>query len=441
MFSLLGLVWQLKACLSSITEDDYVKSARRLFYGPSFRIPDHVSRFRHLLGSYGQALKKCWGTAPNYDLISEGISTHLVWDNFNKSKNARLDQIKINDAVIPGKFVSREQAAPRQFITRLATSMMLVLSLPLFIVWLLKPANKAVSLLPLELVEWAGLMEVVSRRQVKYVYLFSQYECDTNAMVLWLRKMGVTVNKIPSPNLLVIHSKNLVTDELTLSSPYQLDELQGDLIRASYRKLNYWVPEQFHVYRNNYKNRNKAATGTVGYYSHGSWIRKKSGLTDTGVGDVEAEQQLIALLGELLQEGKLDRVTIFLHPKEKRLSAEELNSYYRSVFGEGRFTFAPLNVPSAELFDAVDIGVGAISTILFERLFLGCKTIFYPLGIADFPVENSSFRHICAFNKSELADLLQTMKQQSTGNTLNRLDLLKYTIHHWKPELSYERKD
>ncbi|MCE2772737.1 MAG: hypothetical protein LW750_04770 [Bacteroidetes bacterium] len=400
-----------------------------------------MSRFRHLLGCYGQALKKCWGTAPNYDLISEGNSTHLIWDNFNKYKNARLDQIKINNAVIPGKFVSREQAAPRQFIARLAISMILVLSLPLFIMWILKPANKAVSLLPLELVEWAGLMEVVSRLQVKYVYLFSQYECDTNAMVLWLRKMGVTVNKIPSPNLLVIHSKNLVTDELTLSSPYQLDELQSDTIRASYRKLNYWLPEQFHLYYNSYNRRKRVETGTVGYYSHGSWIRKKTGLTDTGVGDVEAEQQLITLIGELLQEGKLDRVTIFLHPKEKKLPAEELTSHYRSVFGEGRFTFAPLNIPSAQLFDTVDIGVGAISTILFERLFLGCKTIFYPPGIADFPVENSTFRHICAFNKLELAELLQTMKQENTGNTLHRLDLLKYSIYHWKPELSYERKD
>jgi hypothetical protein len=440
MFSLLGLVWQLKGRLSSTTEDDYSKSARRLFYGPSFRIPDQVSGFRHLLGCYGQALKKCWETAPNYDLISEGSSTHLVWDNLNKSKKARLDQIKINTAVIPGIFVSREEARPRLLVSRLATSVMLICSLPLFIIWILTPAQKVVSLLPLELVEWAGLKEVISRQQIKYVYLFSQYECDTNAMVLWLRKMGVTVNKIPSPNLLVIHSKDLVTDELTLSSPYQFDELQSDTIRASYHKLNYWVPEQFHVYQNSYKNRKAAPAGSVGFYSHGSWTRKKSGLTDTGVGDVEAEEQLIALLGELLQERQLDHVTIFVHPKEKKQRIEEVTAYYRSVFGEGRYTFAPFDISSAQLFDSVDIGIGAISTILFERLFLGCKTIFYPAGIADFPVENSSFRHICTFNKSELVELLQTIKRGNTVEVLNQLDLLKYTIHHWKPEMSYERK-
>jgi hypothetical protein len=441
MFSLLGFVWQLKGRLSSTTEDDYCKSARRLFYGPSFRIPDQVSGFRLLAGSYGQAFKKCWRFVPNKDFVNEGVSTHLVWDNFNRSKTSRLEQIKINGAVIPGIFVSREIAAPQQFLTRLTTSLMLICSVPLFLLWILNPANKAVSLLPIELVEWAGLKEVIKRRQVKYMYLFSQYECDTNAMVLWLRKAGVTVNKIPSPNLLVIHSKDLVTDELTLSSPYQLDELHSNLIRASYHKLNYWVPEQFHLYHTSYKSRKTAPTGSVGFYSHGSWIRKKSGLTDTGVGDVAAEEHLIALLSELLQAGQLDLVTIFLHPKEKKQRFEEVTGYYNAVFGEGRFAIAPLDNSSAQLFDSVDVGIGAISTILFERLFLGCKTIFYPAGIADFPVENSSFRHICAFNKSELVELLQTMKQGSTGEVFNRLDLLKYTIHHWKPELVYERKD
>jgi hypothetical protein len=441
MFSLLGLVWQLKGRLSSTTEDDYCKSARRLFYGPSFRIPDQVSGFRLLAGSYGQAFKKCWSAVPKYDVVKEGISTHLVWDNFNRSKTSRLEQIKINGAIIPGIFVSRETAAPQQFVTRLTTSLMLICSVPLFLLWILNPANKAVSLLPIELVEWAGLKEVIKRRQVKYMYLFSQYECDTNAMVLWLRKVGVTVNKIPSPNLLVIHSKDLVADELTLSSPYQLDELQSDLICASYHKLNYWVPEQFHVYHNSYKNRKTAPIGSVGFYSHGSWMRKKSGLTDTGVGDVAAEEHLITLLGELLQERQLDQITIFLHPKEKKHSAEEVAAYYKSVFGEGRYTFAPLDMPSAQLFDSVDVGIGAISTILFERLFLGCKTIFYPSGIADFPVKNSSFRHICTFSKSELAELLQTMKHGSTADIFSRMDLLKYTIHHWKPELVYERKD
>lgn len=441
MFSLLGLVWQLKGRLSSTIEDDYSKSARRLFYGPSFRIPDQVSGFRLLVGSYGQALKKCWRTVPNNDFVKEGVSTHLVWDNFNTSKISRLEQIKINSAVIPGIFISRETAAPQQLLTRLTTSLMLVCSIPLFLIWILNPANKAVSILPIELVEWAGLKEVISRQQIKYVYLFSQYECDTNAMVLWLRKIGVVVNKIPSPNLLVIHSKDIVTDELTLSSPYQLDELQSGLIRASYHKLNYWVPEQFHLYHTSYKSRKTAPAGSVGFYSHGSWIRKKSGLTDTGVGDVQAEEQLITLLAELLQAGQLDRITIFLHPKEKKLPAEEVTAYYQSVFGEGRFTFAPLDISSAHLFDSVDVGIGAISTILFERLFLGCKTIFYPAGIADFPVENSSFRHICTFNKSELVELLQTMKRVNTVEVLNQLDLLKYTIHHWKPEMSYERKD
>ena len=53
-----------------------------------------------------------------------------------------------------------------------------------------------------------------------------------------------------------------------------------------------------------------------------------------------------------------------------------------------------------------DLGVAVYSTIVFERLFFGYKTLLFPYGMEGFPIEGSSFGNICPNTPDKLYDAL-----------------------------------
>ncbi len=48
-----------------------------------------------------------------------------------------------------------------------------------------------------------------------------------------------------------------------------------------------------------------------------------------------------------------------------------------------------------------------MSSVLFERLLCGYKTLFYTEGMQGFPVPNSSISSVCADNYSTLKALIE----------------------------------
>ena len=57
---------------------------------------------------------------------------------------------------------------------------------------------------------------------------------------------------------------------------------------------------------------------------------------------------------------------------------------------------------SSSIFELADVGVGTMSTVLFERLLAGYKTLFYTQDMPFFPVSISNLSSICAKTEAGL---------------------------------------
>ncbi|MBK7666183.1 MAG: hypothetical protein IPJ32_01895 [Sphingobacteriaceae bacterium] len=79
---------------------------------------------------------------------------------------------------------------------------------------------------------------------------------------------------------------------------------------------------------------------------------------------------------------------------------EATREYYKS-FSEN-IELADLTVPNAHQFYNAEVGVTLFSTLSYERLFWGFKTIIYPLGYEGFPIKNSNFNSVCVKSEEEL---------------------------------------
>ena len=81
---------------------------------------------------------------------------------------------------------------------------------------------------------------------------------------------------------------------------------------------------------------------------------------------------------------------------------------------------------TADKFNAVDIAISPISTVLFERLFCGYKTLIGCYDMNDFPVSNSNFSNITFRNLEELKLLLNKSLKQSKDEFFKSNNLIGY---------------
>jgi hypothetical protein len=402
----------------------------------SYRSPSGV-RITGCVTAWLRVLRKVI-TARHREHAAEGTPGYMIWDNRNV-KDVRVQHVRSNGAALPSLFVCRNEVMIRGFGAKVNALLCLFLFFPVLLFrscFRAHPQNT--HLLPDEWLEATALLQVVKAHNVKYIYFYCPYESDANPLSLLLKAHGVTVNKIPSPNLLSIHNQEVLADVLTLTSPAQADEVSRFAATMQTGSVIRWMPEQFYQYDKVYTVRGIAPARSIGYYSHASWTREPETGNDE-LGDVEAELALLPVLAAFLKKHPGFSLTVFLHPREKKKDRSLVKAYYDGLFGENGYTFAPLDKPGATLFDSVDTGIGAISTILFERLFLGNKTIFYPVGVTGFPINGTAIASICAQNEIGLEQLILQCAATTASEFRKMKNLDQYTVHEWIPGADYGR--
>ena len=403
---------------------------------PGFRFPGSYAKDRLLvLKCWLRMLRACMNfSGPVYYTFYEGLEGTAIFDHKSSVKDIRVKQLKNNSGFAPRYAIARHDLRSRSF-SRFFGFIALT---PLLLPWALwrgfTPENRInAALLFLEIFEAHALLEWMKKKKIRKLFFYSPFEVDANALYLLLREQGVEVLKVPSPNLLATHNKLLLSDGLVLSSPYQLDELNAysDTIRVKYTE--HWKPEQYDGYAHVYENSSlKPEALTMGFYSHASWVRESSDDNDTGLGDHESELLLKKLLGTYFSDRPDIKLTVFLHPRERRHpDFSKVLAHYDGLFGTGRYSFAPLGSPSSHLFNTVDVGLGAISTILFERLFMGYKTIFFPSHMKMFPLAESKIKMICPVNEAELIIALDLALNTATEKYFKETGLIRYTRYSW----------
>jgi hypothetical protein len=402
---------------------------------PSFRLSSSASTDR-LLGfrtwaKVTKALLSIKNSA--IEKPADGKQGTALFDNRKAVKDIRLNHIRSNNAALPAAIFFREDLSSGYNKKRFGDAFLLSLLMPTLATWcFFSPRRVNIALLFNELVEAAQLRRFVLREKITTLYFFSPFEKDANALHLLLKKNGITVSKIPSPNLLSIHHRHLLSDTLVLSSPYQLDEFENFSKTIHVNSIVHWLPEQYFSYGDVYENYPEPARSTIGFYSHATWVRQQEDHADTGAGDHESEEALLKVLSAFMKKNAGFQLTIFLHPREKKHSDfAEVEKHYLDYFKKEDFHFAERTISSARLFHTVDIGLGAISTILFERLFTGYKTIFYPVGMTSFPLSGSMINKICVTDGESLEKLILESAPLKNSDYFRASGLSKYTRMEW----------
>jgi hypothetical protein len=287
------------------------------------------------------------------------------------------------------------------------------------------------SLVIREVVEWTAVESALAHCNSKQLFDFTPFEKDSNALAFLLMKKGIHVTKIPSPGPLSGHHTFMVADAVVLSSAYQLEELP--YFKHFYVKsfLN-WPPEQYMRYASHYANAPLPAKNTLGFYSHGEWIRRKVGHADFSMGIQENEVFLLNALKSFLEKHSEFQLIIFPHPKERK--DVEFESYYASILEGTNYIIASSELKSSESFFKVNIGLMAYSTLLFERLALGYKTFIGTHLPTSFPLEGSPLNNLCLSSYQELESALLLAQEETEKEFFERCCLGKYPLKEFLAE-------
>ncbi len=378
-----------------------------LFSKQSFRMPQSAKAdLLVVFKSYFKTVKMIFNKRPEVKAIGE--SPVAILDSSFNGMDMRLNYLHYFN-VVPGIFLSRGNLSGAvNFGSRLLNFLLITKLFSFF--WLGSFSRNRVNyaLLLSEAVEWMNCIHSLAQNKIAKIYMFSIYEKDCNFLAYLLMKKNIKVSKVTSEVPLTFANKIIVTNELDLCFSYQKEEVEAYKRTLFYDSLEVWFPEAQAGYLNHYvKKTFDVPEKAIGFYSSALWLRKKLNHSLTTVGSYDAEETVLKFVAEYLKLRTDINLVIFAHPYEKRTDElfKDALQYYRSIFGnelservevKGKETNSTLN------FDKVNVGISLFSTVMFERLNLGFKTILTPIDKTDFPLLESPFRNICAYSKQEL---------------------------------------
>jgi hypothetical protein len=274
-----------------------------------------------------------------------------------------------------------------------------------------------------EVVEWAAVESEILAYQSNQYFDFTPFEKDSNALAYILIQKGIHVTKIPSPGPLFTHHSFIIGNEVIISSAYQLEEIPN-FKNWNVDKINLWPPEQYHNYKLSYEHHPLAPKHTIGFYSHGEWVRRKEGHADPGLGILENEMFLLVSLRIFLAKNNQFKLIIFPHPKER--NHPEFSDHYHSIFNETNYEIASIEMKSNLSFYEVNIGLMAYSTLMFERLAMGYKTLLGTALKTNFPQANSPLNNICVSDMFSLEEALLIADKETDEEFFLRNGLQNY---------------
>tara|TARA_B110001452_G_C15214402_1_gene421195 strand:- start:205 stop:1539 length:1335 start_codon:yes stop_codon:yes gene_type:complete len=324
-------------------------------------------------------------------------------------------------------YVSKDNIMSKNLSTlfdKFAIIFILFLFSPYLIIFTFFSSKRAkISLLVREIIEVVLLIKYLIKFKIIVVYDFIPYEKDSNFLAYCLVLFKIKIYKIPSLGPLNTHNNIIVSDKLIISSEYHNEEtkvLKKFLFVQDFEK---WLPENCLDYLPHYvKNLSFNNHCKIGYYSHACWLRNRDGNSYSSLFSFDDEIELLEILNEYCKL-KDSEIVVFPHPKEllekNKVSAKDFYSQYLG----SNFKFFDSGTTALN-FEKVDIAVSTYSTVTFERLFMGFKSLFYTKSINEFPLPSASLNNICASSKEIFLEKLDVFlnysrKEYFESNNLN----------------------
>jgi hypothetical protein len=220
---------------------------------------------------------------------------------------------------------------------------------------------------------------VVSSSQ-PMVYLFQLYRTEMTFLAAYLRERGVFVNLIPSTTPLTTYNKRLIGDSLKICNPYQIDEFLCYRDLGVCKHYEMWSPEEIHLLAPYYASRKIAEyPDTIGLYTQGFWLPMRQAALGEQMGEQLArrEKELVDVILIYLQANPSLKVIIFPHPAERRQFAQTGEHQFDVVQQHKQVLVDFAGESSIFSFDRVGLGLTTVSTVGFDRIFMGFRTLFY----------------------------------------------------------------
>lgn len=241
-------------------------------------------------------------------------------------------------------------------------------------------------------------------------------------------KCNIYINKIPSEVPLQFWNKIIVADKLSLCFRYQEEEYNYYKKTIHVKDIQHWIPESSLELEENYAfSLNKTTPNSIGFYSSGMWYRQLVDILDLPNADV-FEMQLLNYLQTFVNKYPKYVLKVFLHPIEKQHMDKTIEYYSKFPF---KVEFSDLKLGNPKKFFDSDVVVTLYSTLAFERIFWGFKTIIVPLGQEDFPIQNSVLNGVCAKSEIELNERLLEALEYPAKNYFAQKQMSNYCYDYY----------
>ncbi len=295
------------------------------------------------------------------------------------------------------------------------------------------PHRLGIALSIAEVTEIAYIVHYIKKHKIKKVYDFVPYEIDSNFMYLIMRENEIEFVKIPSSGPLATHHKILLADTVIFSTPYHHEEKQKFHDSFRVKSIVMWPPERAFQYYPRYKLESPVPEmKTLGFYSHGEWLRREEKHSAYGGRIGEAESTILCYLGKYVEQHPDFRLLIFPHPREMNPKVrEKMNTFYRRAIGHGRFEIAQFQGGTTQHFDKVDIAAAAFSTILYERLYCGYKTLIGNMAIEEFPMNHTALNNICFRTYELMSELIDEFSGKNESYFFEKTMLEPFKATHF----------
>ncbi len=416
--SLRTTIHSFKTLISSLEkpeESDHGLIAHCLKTSMSFRLPEKAKDDRLIGFRVWRRMQQSISRNHQKD-YTPGLGKSMVIQGVARNKERILRYLNFQSEEKIAYFIAKDELPFKsQELSRADLRALHLFSLKTALQCLVRSDRKNRALYPSFCLEFWAICDFARREKIERAYDFAPYLIDANWYTKGLQEIGVHVNKIPSSGPLKAHNRYLLGNSLALSTPYQLMEVEK--FRATIRvdRILKWIPERALEYIQIYQNPNlpEPPKFSIGYYSHGGWLRAASGHADNGLNIPQAELALMEDLSAWLSHEPDKELLIFLHPKERQPEVfEQCEAFYKKHFAGIKYRFSDQKKSSSEGFHLVDLGIAVYSTVLYERLFAGYKSLIGNYGMTDFPDPNSSLARICFQSREALFEQLETVFEE-----------------------------
>lgn len=339
-----------------------------------------------------------------------------ILDSNAGSKEIRLNYVNKMDSEKSRLFLSKEDliSGASPLLKLFFIIYLFLVVFPLFILSVISRDKSKFPLMVFEILECSALNEILNRNNIQKLHYFSIYERDANICAFITMKYAVIVNKITSEVPLVFWNKIIVSDSLSLCFKYQEDEMKKFNETIFVKEVKQWAPEQIFIAKKEWFNKVKnSKKGNIGFYSSGNWLRDEIGNTNLDKNEAQNEDALLKSLCEFVNTHSDLKLQIFLHPMEKDLKYQsKVEAHYKMFLGD-KIVIVGRSIRTSDAFDQSEIAIAQFSTIMFERIYFGFKSIIVPFGFENSFIEESAFRNILAYSSNEMIAKLKAALAQS----------------------------